>query len=122
MNDHPRVLVTRIIPDAGLDLVREAADAEVWPDELPPPRDVLLRKVQGIEGLLSLLTDRVDDELLDDDPDGSPVSQDRLVTLIRINLGGRAARHRGRARRLLASPKAADRHGRTAGAQPAIVV
>jgi glyoxylate reductase len=31
--------------------------------ELPPPRDVLLRKVEDIEGLLSLLTEKVDGEL-----------------------------------------------------------
>ena len=61
----PRVLVTRIIPDAGLDLVREATDVDLWEDELPPPRDELLRRVHGVEGILSLLTDRVDDELLD---------------------------------------------------------
>jgi lactate dehydrogenase-like 2-hydroxyacid dehydrogenase len=65
MNARPRVFVTRVIPAAGLDRVREAAEAEVWPDELPPPREVLLEKVRGIDGLLSLLTDRVDDELLD---------------------------------------------------------
>ena len=61
----PRVLVTRIIPDAGLDLVREATDVDLWEDELPPPRDELLRRVAGVDGILSLLTDRVDDELLD---------------------------------------------------------
>lgn len=61
-----RVFVTRVIPRVGLDIVREAAsELEVWPDELPPPREVLLEKVRGIDGLLSLLTDRVDDELLD---------------------------------------------------------
>ena len=32
---------------------------------MPPPRDELLRRVEGIDGLLALLTDRVDDELLD---------------------------------------------------------
>ncbi len=58
--------MTRVIPQVGLDLVREAvSELEVWPDELPPPREVLLEKVRGIDGLLSLLTDRVDDELLD---------------------------------------------------------
>ncbi len=61
----PRVLVTRVIPDEGLDLVREACDVDLWEDELPPPRDELLRRVAGIEGMLSLLTDHVDDELLD---------------------------------------------------------
>jgi glyoxylate reductase len=61
----PRVLVTRVIPDEGLDPVREACDVDLWEDELPPPRDELLRRVSGKDGLLSLLTDRVDDELLD---------------------------------------------------------
>jgi len=63
--DHPRVLVTRRIPEAGLALLREVAYVDVWDRSLPPPRDELLRRVEGIEGLLSLLTDRVDDELLD---------------------------------------------------------
>ncbi len=61
----PRVLVTRIIPDAGLELVREACEVDLWTEEPPPPRDELLRRVAGVDGLLSLLTDRVDDELLD---------------------------------------------------------
>ncbi|CAN5862580.1 D-glycerate dehydrogenase [soil metagenome] len=60
-----RVFVARVIPAAGLEPVVEATGADVWPDELPPPRAELLRRVAGVEGLLSLLTDRVDDELLD---------------------------------------------------------
>jgi glyoxylate reductase len=64
-SERPRVFVTRRIPEAGLSLVMEATDADVWPDELPPPRDELLRCAAGVDGLLSLLTDRVDDELLD---------------------------------------------------------
>ena len=65
MTDRPRVLVTRQIPEAGLRLLREAAFVDVWDGELPPPRDELLRRVAGVDGLLALLTDRVDDELLD---------------------------------------------------------
>ena len=61
----PRVLVTRVIPDEGLDPIRAECDVDLWQDELPPPRDELLRRVAGVDGLLSLLTDRVDDELLD---------------------------------------------------------
>jgi len=61
----PRVFVSRIIPDEGLRKIRDATDADVWTDELPPPREELLRRVEGIDGLVSLLTDRVDDELLD---------------------------------------------------------
>jgi lactate dehydrogenase-like 2-hydroxyacid dehydrogenase len=61
----PRVFVSRIIPSEGLDRVREACDVDLWEDELPPPRDELLRRVAGCDGVLTLLTDRVDDEFLD---------------------------------------------------------
>ncbi len=63
--DKPKVFVTRLIPEGGLELIRQACDAEVWPGELPPPREVLLERVRGVAGLLSLLTDRVDADLLD---------------------------------------------------------
>lgn len=61
----PRVFVGRVIPEEGLEPVREACDVDLWTDELPPPRDELLRRVAGTEGLLTLLTERVDAELLD---------------------------------------------------------
>jgi glyoxylate reductase len=61
----PRVFVTRLIPDEGLDRVRAACEVDLWTDELPPPRDELLRRAAGKDGLLTLLTDRVDAELLD---------------------------------------------------------
>ncbi len=61
----PRVFVTRIIPARGLELVREAADMEVWPDELPPPYEVLQQKAQKVDGLLTLVTDRIDGHLMD---------------------------------------------------------
>ena len=64
----PKVFVSRPIPDQGLDLVKKACDAEIWEGELPPPRDVLLNKVKDVEGLLCLLTERVDAELLDNAP------------------------------------------------------
>jgi glyoxylate reductase len=61
----PRVFVSRRIPDAGLDLLVAQTQADIWPDDMPPPRDELLRRVAGVDGFLSLLTDQVDDELLD---------------------------------------------------------
>jgi len=59
------VFVARRIPDEGLAMVTAACAADVWTEELPPPRDELLRRVAGCDGILTLLTDRVDDELLD---------------------------------------------------------
>lgn len=61
----PKVFVSRKMRDAGLNLVLEFCDAEVWDEEMPPSRDVLLEKVRGVDGFLSMLTDRVDAELLD---------------------------------------------------------
>ena len=56
----PRVFVTRIIPEVGLGRIRQHCDAEVWTDPLPPPYAVLRQKVAECEGLVSLLTDRID--------------------------------------------------------------
>jgi lactate dehydrogenase-like 2-hydroxyacid dehydrogenase len=63
--DRPRVFVSRRIPDDGLNRILEATDADVWQDDLPPPRDELLRRVAGVDGVLALLTDRVDAEFFD---------------------------------------------------------
>jgi glyoxylate reductase len=63
--DRPRVFVARRIPEEGLRTVTSATDANVWPDELPPSRDELLRAVAACDGILTLLTARVDAELLD---------------------------------------------------------
>src|SRR5947208_1714553 len=64
----PKVFVTRVIPEVGLRRIRERCDAEVWPDLLPPPRAVLVQKVADCDGLVSLLTDRIDGPLLDAAP------------------------------------------------------
>lgn len=65
----PRVFVTRPIPDAGMNFLKEAFPdserLEVWLQDVPPTREQLLQYVVGAEGLLCLLTERVDAELLD---------------------------------------------------------
>ena len=61
----PRVFVSRQIFPEALDAIDTAAEKEVWPEELPPPRSVLLQKVQGADGLLCLLTEKIDAELMD---------------------------------------------------------
>src|SRR5262249_11754864 len=64
----PRVFVSRRIPEAGLKRILAATEAEVWTDQLPPHYDVLRRKISDCEGLVSLLTDRIDAGLLDAAP------------------------------------------------------
>lgn len=64
----PKVFVARKMAQEALDMIADATEMELWEDELPPPRDVLLNKVKDIDGLLSLLTDKVDAELMDAAP------------------------------------------------------
>jgi glyoxylate reductase len=64
----PKVFVTRLIPEAGLVRVRESCDAEIWTEPLPPPAEVLRRKIADCEGLLALLTERIDAALMDAAP------------------------------------------------------
>ncbi|MDR7520229.1 MAG: D-glycerate dehydrogenase [Armatimonadota bacterium] len=65
----PRVYVTRRLPEPALARLREHVDFTMWEtDEVPPPREVLLREAAPCDGLLSLLTDRIDGALLDAAP------------------------------------------------------
>jgi glyoxylate reductase len=64
----PKVFVSRRIPDEGLNAIRAACDVDLWPEQLPPPADELKRRVADCDGLVSLLTDRIDGALLDAAP------------------------------------------------------
>ena len=59
------IYITRPIPEAGLRLLREACVVRMWEGELPPPKEVLLREVACCDGLLCLLTDPIDKEVID---------------------------------------------------------
>ncbi|MBN1203672.1 MAG: D-glycerate dehydrogenase [Myxococcaceae bacterium] len=60
----PRVFVTRKLPGEALGRLGRQVELRVWEDELPPPREVLLEEARGVDGLITLLTDRVDEPLL----------------------------------------------------------
>src|SRR6516162_956421 len=62
-----KIFVTRRIPEAGLKKLA-GHDVTVWPEPLPPSREELLRRVADCDGLLSLLTERIDGPLLDAAP------------------------------------------------------
>jgi len=62
----PKVFVTRAIPEKGFEVVRDFCDVDLWPDELPPTRDELLQHMRGVDGLLCLLTDKIDGEVMDE--------------------------------------------------------
>ena len=71
----PKVYVTRVIDREALDKISQVAEMEVWQDELPPPYTVLKEKVRDIDGLVSLLSDRIDVALMDAAPKLKVISQ-----------------------------------------------
>lgn len=61
----PLVFVARRIPPIGLELLAEHAEIRLHTGALPPTRAELLSGVRGCSGVLSLLSDRIDDEVFD---------------------------------------------------------
>jgi glyoxylate reductase len=65
MADRPQVLITRRLPPKPMEVVAERFDADVWEGDTAMPRDELLRRMGGKAGAITLLTEKVDGELLD---------------------------------------------------------
>ena len=64
MTDRPDVLVTRPIMDGPLARLRERCDVTVHENEFGIPRGELLEVVRGRDALITMLTEKVDAELL----------------------------------------------------------
>uniref|UniRef100_A0A7N6FF10 Glyoxylate reductase/hydroxypyruvate reductase n=1 Tax=Anabas testudineus TaxID=64144 RepID=A0A7N6FF10_ANATE len=62
-----KIFVTRRIPPEGMKILSAAGVCEVslWDSDEPVPRSELLKGVQGAHGLLCLLSDKIDAEVLD---------------------------------------------------------
>jgi glyoxylate reductase len=60
----PSVFVSRVIPDAGLDLLRANFDVDVWPHDRAPSRDELIAACKGKDALVCLLTEKIDASVL----------------------------------------------------------
>ncbi len=60
-----RVFVTREIPEVGLDIIRSNCNATVWENEMPPSREDIISLAQDCEGLVTLLSDQIDAEVIE---------------------------------------------------------
>jgi glyoxylate reductase len=65
MADSPKIVVTRRIPEPAVDLLREAGDVWVSPDDRPLEVPELHAAIKGADVVVTLLHDRVDDAFLD---------------------------------------------------------
>ncbi len=60
-----RCFVTRRLPGPALDRLRSHHEVEVWPERLPPSAEELAARAADVEGLLTLLTEKVDATLIE---------------------------------------------------------
>ncbi|MGP1375599.1 MAG: 2-hydroxyacid dehydrogenase [Almyronema sp.] len=69
-----KVRLTRRLP-TSLAALEQMASVEVWPERQPPTADVLQSKLAEVDGLLCLLTDPIDQELIAAAPRLKVISQ-----------------------------------------------
>src|SRR5436305_12512990 len=89
----PRVFASRRFPDRVRAELERSFELDVHDSEWPPSRDELLARVAGYDGVMLMLTDRVDDELLDAAGPQLRVVADYAVGIDNIDL--EACRRRG---------------------------
>ncbi len=90
-NRKPKVYVTRHLPEAAWSPLAEACDVESWDEEFPPPYDEIVRRVKDKDGLICLLTDQIDANLMDHAPNLKVISQ-VAVGYDNIDIAAAAAR------------------------------
>lgn len=62
----PKVYVTRRFADSGIKALKaKGHKVEIFPEDKPIPRQTLLQKVKGVDALLPLLTDRIDEAVFE---------------------------------------------------------
>ncbi|TFB24250.1 D-glycerate dehydrogenase [Filobacillus milosensis] len=59
-----KIYVTRQLPESVLSKLRDQFEVDMWTKEDQPiPKDILLEKVKGVHGLLTMLTEQIDSEV-----------------------------------------------------------
>ena len=76
MPEKPVVYVTRQIPDAGLERLEAECEVHVWDGKLPPSKEHIIETLEDLQadGLLCLLSDDIDGEVMDASENLSVVS------------------------------------------------
>jgi glyoxylate reductase len=65
----PSIFITRKLPDTVIEPLNNEFEVEMWDKEdVPVPRDILLEKAADVSALITMLSDKVDTELLEHAP------------------------------------------------------
>lgn len=63
-----RVYISRMIPDVPLKMLESECEVHIWQEDVPPPRPKLLDELALADGVISMLTEKIDRESLDAAP------------------------------------------------------
>lgn len=89
----PTVFVTRRIHEPALEKIRALAEVEVWSVDSPPPKSVLIDRAGHVDGLLTLLTDPIDAEVIAAAKGNLRVISQMAVGFDNIDVKAASARH-----------------------------
>jgi len=71
----PKVFVTRHLPANAMQELTQSCDVDIWDEEFPPSYEEILKRIANVEGILCLLTDKIDENLMDSAPKLKVISQ-----------------------------------------------
>lgn len=74
MSAKPKVLVTRALPGTALEQLARETEMHCWPQRAPMPATDVREQLRGCDGLLCMITDRIDAALVDAAPSLKVVS------------------------------------------------
>jgi glyoxylate reductase len=63
-----KIFVTRKIPEAGLELLKKEHEVDVYPYDRVPAKEEIIKGLKGKDGLLCLLSDPIDEEVINSNP------------------------------------------------------
>jgi len=59
------IMVTRRLPEVGMELLAESCQLRLWEEDSPAPYDWMKKNAEGVDGIVCLLSDRIDKGLMD---------------------------------------------------------
>ncbi|HWJ02209.1 MAG TPA: D-glycerate dehydrogenase [Verrucomicrobiae bacterium] len=89
--EKPKVYVTRKLMDQVMEYLNQHCTVKVWDGEETAPRAVVEKEIREVEGLLTVLSVRVDEQLLDLNP-GLKIVSNMAVGFDNINVSAATAR------------------------------
>jgi len=88
----PQIYISRMLPTSAFELLRAVCNVRTWEEETPPPRALFLREISDCDGVLLMLTEKLDAEALAAAPNLRVISN-MAVGVDNVDIAAATARH-----------------------------